>query len=237
MSDDAQPNADVDRDDAAGERLMRQILWHYIVPELQKRAEQERYQQPVGLTKMQVVLFSDGRETEVRINDEVHPDYDSNCGHITFIQIGPDTWYGAVNRKYDAQHAAELIAKARESLIAAERARDADSWAPFVVYLYSAIEDAVKAEAVTAAFAGDVKYRMGHPVIGEPFQTWASWGNVEPFIAATFDILVALQTRVRNVHERPGPQWKHAEMWFREAAALLARAEATVERRRAPPSG
>jgi len=140
---------------------------HWITPEIERRTNQGLIQQGFQPFAAQIVFWPDGKNLEVRFNEEVrcilgsqfidggNPDFsraiakhvaeirsppdEADAAHLTLFRI-EDTWVFAFDFTYNSARIAHTYNRAREFLDTAWEAADARRYAVFIDTLFSAVE-------------------------------------------------------------------------------------------------
>ncbi len=112
---------------------------------------------------------------------------DPNCGHATLVRFG-DGWHVSFDFRYNRGRAVALLSRARQFLVAATLASEAEAWSVLAYNLFTAMELAAKAELLVMADM-DVLRSKKHGLIHARLNHSAKLGNVDLAHASTFNEL------------------------------------------------
>jgi HEPN domain-containing protein len=160
-------------------------LW--ITPEVERRTNEGLIPPGFQLLAAQIVFWPDGKDLEVRLNEEVRfllgdelikgvnpkiskvigkhvskirpPPDEADAAHVTLIRVS-DTWVSAFDFTYNNARIANTYNKAQEFLETACEAADGRRYSAFIDTLFSAVE--LMAKSLSLGFPNPTKITQKH---------------------------------------------------------------------------
>lgn len=198
----------------------------FFTPEIERRKEAGTLDDTFALRYAQVLMYSDGRQHEVRLNDEVaailrvqakepiaagDPVYSSQIGNVVGMELPDDVdpnaahatvarigdaWYLGFDFRYNKALSQQHVETANEFLSAAHTAMESEHWRAFLDNLFSAAELLSKAVLLLLPDADFVK-KTSHRSVHARINRFAHLGNIAPEFRDTFNRLSQLRSPAR----------------------------------------
>jgi HEPN domain-containing protein len=207
--------ADIPDDVLRPERTLHQMFRLYVEPEIKRRQSSRSLPDQFSVVKAQV-LFFEGKQPEVRLNDEVKISLvikaaraiqageaislseikhieaseldllDADAGQFTAIAFN-DQWLIFFDFRQNKLKASNLVERAEQFCASAEHALGQEHFGPAIDNLFSACELAAKARPIASAMVrSDAK---SHGSIHSGINIWRKLGNVDREFVEMFNEL------------------------------------------------
>ena len=238
-----------------------QQLWEaHGAPELERRIASGRRSLDDRVTTWQILVFPDGRQPIVRLEDEVRGlaivtasrDFEAGeevpdseiTGLSDFLLLDGDHDEAghltvlqigegqgiAFDFRYNSAHAAGLSARAHEFLFAAEAALSAGYLNAFAENAYNAGELVAKAELIVS-LATDLATAKTHKRVLSSYNQHLKLANTSQDAAGVLNRLASLRKTARYGHQRPGLTESEAREMLVVLHAFLDRVDSRRPRR------
>lgn len=233
-----------------GNRLLRQFIDLYFMPEITKRQDAGTLPKPLDFRVGQVLFFVDRKEPEVRINSEVKalakvraetskqpgdPVYEREVTSIRELHLTDeddpdcghatflrlgDRWHIFFDFRYNKALSREHIQAAKQFYESAEYSATKGNWRPFVDSLFNAAELCAKAELL---FTPDKRFRKNadHKTVKKRYNLWADLGNVKAEFRDTFNKLYALRDRARYLKGKLSISTEEAKQLLKTVNSMI----------------